>query len=482
MANFNSMNRLTQSFLKLCIPLIAGLLLFTSTAFSAGHRITGTIKNYNGNVAYLSMLYGGHQYIVDTATVVAGSFAFESQYELQSGVYVVILPPATSFLLLVDQNIRQFHFVADASDVQGTMVFDGSKDNDAYYDYLRFFETKRSFIDSTKSAYEAKVNENDRVELLARMQNLKKEVIDYQEQLVAAQPGSLTAAMIKCELPVEVPGFTGSPEEIQLKKYQFQKAHFFDNVDLADERLIRAPKNVLVDRVDYYMDHLTVQLPDSIIKSVDHVLAMSKPSDEAYRFFLTHIFNKYREAKSIGMDAVFVHVAEEYIAKGKAPWIEADERNAVLAAVSLISPTLIGKKAPDFEVQLRDETPYRLYDVASPYTVLFFWSPNCAHCQQSMPLLNDFQAKYEDKGVQVFAVCTKVNEQEKNCWDYIDQKEFKGWINASDKMGGSSRIHSQYNIKTTPKIYVLDKDKVIMAKDLGIEHLEEVMNRLMTSK
>ena len=463
-------------YFKVCFPVFAFLL---TSNLNAGHRISGSIRNFDGNVAYLSMLYGGHQYVVDTASVSDGNFVFESIYELQSGVYAVILPPSTSFLVLVDYNVPQFTFTGDLQNIQSTLTFNGSKDNDVYYEYLRFFESKRSFIDSTKAAYESKVTDDDRVELLAKMQGLKKDVIAYQESLVQKYPGYLTSAMVKCELPVEVPAFTGSPEEIQLKKYLFQKEHFFDNINLADDRLIRAPRAVLVDRVDYYLDHLTVQLPDSINASVDRILLLSKDSDESYRFFLTHIFNKYREAKTIGMDGIFVHIAEEYIAKGKAPWIGMEEREAVLAAVRLISPTLIGKKAPDFEVQRRDGSSMRLSNVVSPYTVLFFWSPNCTHCQQSMPKLDGIYKKYKSKGVQLFAVCTKLNEQEKNCWDYVDEKAYGDWLHASDQSGGASGVLRQYNIQTTPRIFILDNDKTILAKDLGVDHLEEVLNRII---
>ncbi|HUR32085.1 MAG TPA: redoxin domain-containing protein, partial [Saprospiraceae bacterium] len=431
------------------------------------------------NTAYLAMLYGGNQYMVDTASVVNGTFAFESVYDLESGVYLVILPPSKNFIVLVDQNVKDFSFKGDLTNLEVSLQFEGSPDNAVYYEYLRFFQSKKGYIDQVRSDYEKQTNEPDKAALLATMQQLKKDVIAYQSALVAKDPRSLTAAMVKCELPVETPSFSGSPEEINLKKYQFQKAHYFDNIDLSDERLIRAPKNVLVDRVEYFLDNLTVQNPDSIISSVDYILSKSENNPVSYRFLLTHIFNKYREAKSIGMDGIYVHIAEEYIAKGKTPWIEDDERNKVLAAVKLISPTLIGKQAPNFTVQLEDGKDISLNDIQSPYTVLFFWSPNCTHCQQSIPTLTDFYKTYKDKGVQVFAVCTKLNEQEKNCWEYLEKNDLHNWINASDQMGGGSSIHTQYNIKTTPKIYVLDKDKTIIAKDLGVEHLEEVMRRLI---
>lgn len=139
---------------------------------------------------------------------------------------------------------------------------------------------------------------------------------------------------------------------------------------------------------------------------------------------------------------------------------------------------MIGKQAPDFTVQIQDGKDISLYGIHSPFTVLFFWAPNCSHCKESIPILKGFNESYKGKGVQVFAVCTKLNGQEKNCWEYLEENNLDSWINASNQSGGQSSIHTTYNIQSTPKIYVLDADKTILAKDLGVEHLEEVMTRL----
>ena len=456
----------------------AAVFMLMSNAYTASLKINGTISGFEGSEAFLAMMYGGNQYMVDTAKVVNGAFVFESNYTLESGVYLVILPPAKSFLILVDQHIPEFSFKADVNNINGTIQFEKSSDNTEYYTYYRYFEEKRLQLDKIRKEYEAQVNEPDKVALMSNMQQVKKEIVAYQTALVARIPGTLTAAMVNCELPVEIPVFEGSPEEINYLKYKYQKDHYFDHIAIADERLIRAPKNVLVDRVEFYLDKLTPQHPDSIIASVDFVLALTEKTPVSYRFFLTHIFNKYREAKSIGMDAVYVHIAETYIATGKAPWIDEKEKSDVLAAVAHIAPTLIGKTAPDFSVQLEGGKDITLHSIQSPYTVLVFWSPNCTHCQQAIPVLRDFYAAWKAKGVEVFAVCTKLNEAEKNCWEYLDKNDLHSWINASDQMGGGSTIHTTYYITTTPKIYVLDQNKKIVAKDLGVEHLDEVMKRL----
>ncbi len=447
-----------------------------------GHKITGSVSNYNGKMAVLAMLYGGNKYVVDSATVDNGTFTFESQYILHSGVYLVVLPPTKSLLLLIDENVPAFSFTADYNNIDATIKFTGSADNTAFYEYNTFFQTKRTELEQIKTAYTSQKNDNAKQELLARMQHLKSDVMKYQSDLVARMPGTLTGALVNCEVVVEPPVFDGSPEEIQMKKYLFQKNHFFDNINLTDDRLIRAPQNVLVDKIDHYLENLTPPQVDSIIRSVDYILQKSKPSDVAYRFFLTYLFNKYRESNKVGMDAVYVHIAEEYIAKGKAPWIEESEKMQVLEAIKYISPILIGKTAPDFTVQKEDGSNISLRSIQSPYTILIFWSPNCAHCKESMPHLNDFNTKYKDKGIQIFAVCTKVNEQEKSCWEYLDKNMMKNWINASDKTGGTSSVQTLYNVKTTPKIFVLDKNKKILVKDIAVENLEDIFKSLLAEK
>ena len=179
------------------------------------------------------------------------------------------------------------------------------------------------------------------------------------------------------------------------------------------------------------------------------------------------------------MDAVIVHIADDYVAAGKAPWLNAGEKATLLAVAASVAPTLIGKKAPDFTVQRQNGKNISLYDIHSPVIILIFWAPRCSHCQRSMPLLADFYEKFKSRGVQVFTVCTKINEQEKECWEYLDKNHLHSWINATDQTGGTSGVNDLYYVRRTPKIFVLDKDKTIVAKELEVEQLDEVVNKLL---
>ncbi|MFZ1679310.1 MAG: DUF4369 domain-containing protein, partial [Saprospiraceae bacterium] len=171
-------------YVKRCF--VVGLLMlsfFSHQMYAAGNKIKGSITNYTGDKVFLAMIYGGKQYVVDTAITDNGKFLFDSYYDLESGVYLVVLPPAKSFLLLIDRNIPEFSFTADNKDVEGTIQFQSSPDNTLYYKYLKFFQAKRNELDSIKTTYDAQKNEPDKAALLAKMQQLKKEVLLYQTEL-----------------------------------------------------------------------------------------------------------------------------------------------------------------------------------------------------------------------------------------------------------------------------------------------------------
>ena len=65
----------------------------------------------------------------------------------------------------------------------------------------------------------------------------------------------------------------------------------------------------------------------------------------------------------------------------------------------------------------------------SKFTVLFFWDPDCGHCQKSIPKLVEFYNKFKSKDVEVVAVCTEVEEDK---WKkFIKEKQLK-FINLGD--------------------------------------------------
>jgi thiol-disulfide isomerase/thioredoxin len=246
---------------------------------------------------------------------------------------------------------------------------------------------------------------------------------------------------------------------------------------MKDKRLARTP--VLHQKVEYYLNKLTPQVPDSLNASVDHILMQFDTSTEAFKIYLVHFLNHYAKSKIVGMDAVYVHLVENYYARGYATWTEEEQLNKIIKNAETLKPLLIGKPAPDLLMTTKDNTPVRLYSLTAPYTILFFWDPDCGHCKKSMPDIIQFYREYKPRGVEIFAVCSKLQDDVPKCWEYIDEHEgMVEWINVVDPFL-RTRYKQIYDIRSTPQIYILDKDKKIIMKKIGAEQLREVMDKLM---
>ncbi len=468
------------------LALLSFLFLFCANINMAsaqnGHEITIELSNFKEKVAYLAYYYGDKPYIRDTVEVEKeGTIVFKGEEELEGGIYLVVLPPENQFVqMFVSKGDQHFTLEVDAADLANSVRVKGSLDNQLFYEYMDFLGAQIKKKEAIQTR-EKKAGENKKKlkAVEADYKKLDDEVIAHHNKVIKEHPKTMTAVFMANRVEIEMPDFEGTDDEIKTKQWQYVKDHYFDNLDLSDPRLTRSP--FFYHRVQHYIEKLTVQHPDSIPVSIDKVLNLLKGSDENFKFYLVHFLNTYAKSKIVGMDAVYVHIVENYYAKGLAPWTDKDQLKKIIRNANTLKPLLIGKIAPDIEVEKQDKSKIKLHDVDSDITVLFFWAPDCGHCKKSMPKMVDFYDKYQSKGVEVFAVCTMVQDKCKQCWETIEEKNMDKWINTTDPFL-KSRYKVIYDIRTTPQIYVLDKNKEIVSKRIGAEQLGEVIDSYLKYK
>lgn len=459
---------------------------------NTGYEISIQIDNYDQKECYLGYFFGDKQYLKDTAQInPEGTFVFNGKEVLDPGVYLIVLPPDNQFFqLLVTKEQQHFSIQTDYKNLTNNVAVTGSKDNELFYGYLDFIAAQRPIAENLRKAVtEAGDDEEKKAKLEEKLAKVDEAVFAYQDDLVAKHPKTLTAAIITSNKGTTMPTFSGTETEVQMKKWQFSKAHYFDNIDLTDERMVRTP--FLFQRVNHYITKLTVQHPDSIIQSVDHVLAKMERAEDTYKYYLVHFLNEYAKSKVVGFDAVYVHLALNYYKKGKAPWTDEDQLEKIVENGEKLEPLLLGKIAPNIKMQTKEKKELALHDFEAEYTVLFFWDPDCGHCKKATPKMLEFYEKFHEKGVEVFGICTKLVEKDddgkwstegiKECWEYTEEKGTDIWLHTVDPFH-RSRYKSVYDIRTTPQIYVLDKNKEILVKKIGAEQLSEVMEQILKEK
>lgn len=442
-----------------------------------GLDITVELEGYDQPNLYLGYYYGDKTYLADTTARNAdGQYVFTSDTLLDAGVYILVMEPDNNYSeILLPEKDQQFTVKTSVENMVRDMTFEGSADNALFYEYLRYLSDLRPQAQSIQQQMQS-ADEATKASLQAELAKLDEGVRNYQKQLVADNPGTLAAAIVGANINLEMPEFDGTEEEKQYKRFYYTRDHYFDYIDLADDRLLRTP--FMFGRVKTFIDQLHIQTPDSIIRGVDYILEETRPGKDMFRYYLIHFLNKYAGSKVVGMDKVYVHIAKNYYEKGLATWTDKEQLQKIIDNANKIEPLLIGKKAPNITMQKRDGTPVELYKIDSEYTILYFWRYDCGHCKESTPYMKEFYEQYKDKDITLMAGCLKFKEDVKGCWDYIDENGIDNWLHTVDPYG-RSRFHEKYDLRTTPQIYILNRDKEIVMKKIGAEQLPEVMDKLL---
>jgi peroxiredoxin len=451
--------------------------IIVSAAFATeGYHFKIKIDGYQETELLLAYHLGDKQYIRDTVQVDDnGFFHFKGDEPMECGVYLVVLKPDNKyFQLLVNESEQQLTLTTSMEDLVGKAKIKGSADNELFFNYLNFLSARSPEAEKLNKAMEAATDDKEKQQYQQQLDDLNKQVEAYQTNIVEKHSSTLTAQIIKSTLRVDMPEFEGPDEEKQVKQWRYMQKHYFDNLDLENPCMLRTP--FLFQRVDYFVNKLQVQHPDTLFQAIERVVDAMEPAEETYKFYVIHFLNAYATSKIVGMDAVYVKLAEKYYATGKAPWVEEEQLEKILQNVKDIKPTLIGKTAPDLNLMKKEGGMVKLSEIESEYIVLYFWRFDCGHCKKSSPQMKAFYDNFKDKGVKLVAVCTKQRDELPECWEYVEEHEIQDWMHTSDPYFRSMKL---YNIKSTPQIFILDKNKEIITKKIGAEQLEEVMTRII---
>jgi peroxiredoxin len=101
---------------------------------------------------------------------------------------------------------------------------------------------------------------------------------------------------------------------------------------------------------------------------------------------------------------------------------------------------------------------------------MIFWDPNCGHCQKELPKLRDlYNEKSKTLDFGVYAVCTQTDPTVLKNFLKNNQLPF---INVYDPRN-ESNFRKLYDIYSTPVVYLLDENKKIIAKRLGVEQIAD---------
>ncbi|MBN4081490.1 redoxin domain-containing protein [bacterium AH-315-C07] len=458
-----------SSLLFLCF----GVSILGKSYAGNGHSIKFKITGISDTTAHLARYYGPKQYYKDTVRVDSkGRFEFKGDKPLEGGIYSVILPGNTFYEFIVTE--QNFSMESTKKDFVDNMKVKGSEENEIFYTWLKFASNMHKQAEPyRKQLKKVKDSKDSTKALKAKIKEIDNKVRGYQSKIIEDHPESFVAKIFKANREPKSPETPILPNgrKDSTFQYRWMKKHYFDNIDFSDDRIVRTP--ILHTKVKYYVTKFVVQHPDTIWKAVEMVVDMSRANEEVFKYNCVWLFNHFARSKFMGMDAIYVKMAEKYYISGEAHWVDTTSLYKIKENAKTLKPLLIGKIAPNIVTKSREGKYIPLHSLNSRFTLICFWDPDCGHCKKEMPKVKTLYDEYKPKGLVVYAVCTEVEEEK---WiKYSDKHEYD-WLNMAD-FEFRSPFRELYDIRSTPKLFLLDRNKKIIAKKLGAGQLGKFIDR-----
>lgn len=463
----------------LCLHILLSATLFAQN----GYEIKVTLKPFKNQYIYLGHYFGKTYPITDSVKLNDKSEGvFKGAKKLNGGIYLIGYPGRNGFFEILVDKQQRFSIVADTATLSKGAAFIGSPDNTLFTSYQQRMTASGKQIKATQEKFK-NATKADSVSIRAELEKMDKDVTAYREDIVKKNPASLLSTLL---VAMREPVLTGRLRNPQNKAdsvdaLNFYKGNYWKGVNFWDGRL--AYTTFFEEKIDKYFSQLVVPEQDSIIKEIDYMLGYASINEEMTRFLLIKFVNRYLNIKYMWEDAVFVHLYEKYFSQKNYSWLTEQGKKVIDNHYYSVVMNVLGNPAPDIELPDTTGKATSLYELKADYTVLVFWDPTCGHCKETLPKIDSmYQARWKAGNIRVFTVAKETDGSKKDWTGFINEHHLQEWTNVyyskeADKARTENNIpgYSQlYDINTFPTIYLLDKEKRIIAKKLTYQQVDDI--------
>ena len=222
-----------------------------------------------------------------------------------------------------------------------------------------------------------------------------------------------------------------------------QNHHFWDGIEAFDGPTDENP--VLASQLDFYFDKMVAPLPDSITLEITRLIDRTSDNIDLRDFILWHLLERYRHPEYMSQDQVFVWLYDQYFSQLEIKDLNTTNLAMIQEKAERLRRLALFNVAPDIKIN----GTYILQSVESEHIVLFFYDHSCEVCIEEKRELDSVCATLPE--IKVLPIDLNMDQT-------ADLSELLA-------------IFDTYDIEAKPLIYVLDKDKRIIAKKIRAKQI-----------
>ena len=441
----NSMNKILY---------IAGFLAFSNLIYAQSTVLSGKISNAPTNAkVYLYEYFGTNFTKSDSAIIRNGQFKFATAKPMPRGFYQIGQNPQNSSILIIANE--QPVIEANWTNFRNSLKITNSQEN-KFFKELIAFNAQIGGLDAESKDLPA----------------LKETKPDLYTQKVAALQKKYDS-LVALNNNMKVSVMQNNPNLFFAKVLKMfliddktEKDNFFSEAELKDEEYTRG--DMMVNKIAYYLQKFAGQ---------DDKLWAAEGLDLAKRCL----------EKSRNRELVYISIIQIMAQNGmsvpasvvktlKTEYGNSKRTKEFLAQLPKGEPNE-GDEAPD--ITLADATGKKvaLSSLRGKYVLIDFWASWCGPCRMENPNVVRVYNTYKDKGFTIYSVSL---DNSKDNWLAAIQKDGLTWTNhVSDLKGWQSEGAALYAVKGIPATFLIDKNGVIIGKNLRGQALEKKLAELI---
>lgn len=430
------------------------------------YRLEAIIKNAPQKEIYLADFYGDKNHLLDTVIPDnKGYIVFQMKQTYFPGMYRIFLEKEKFFDVIYNkENIKiqtDFEHLADSLQVIA------SKENKVYYEFLKAGNEYRLKFDLLGPAVNYfPQNDTFYFDLKTKYIGSQNDFIRLVDRLVYENQDTWTAKILRQRKPLFY-----DPALDEYGRREFVTEHYFDNISFNDVDLIRSNvyTTIAIEYMSLYSNpNLTQeQLEAEFIKAVDKIMKEASENSILYEYIVEYLVGGFER---FHFDKVLDYIAENY----RPEQCENEERKTDLQTrLKKYAELSAGKDAPEFEITDLAGNPVKLSKIKADYTLILFWASWCPHCAETLPEIHKIYQKNEKTNFEVVSISL---DKEKTEWAKAIKELGFTWINCCDMKGWDSPAAIDYNVYATPTMFLLDKQKKIVAKPITLNELRTALS------
>ncbi len=394
----------------------------------------------------------GSDYIDRAELAEDGSFSIAFDSLAATGIYKMVyaLPPEDNnfdFIYNGKESIA-FTFNEDKG-----LEFTESNENKLWVSYIKSMD----MVNRTISNFYAQESTDRKAYL-----EIIKTLSDTQNAYEESSKGMLASVFIKANTPY-------IPNEFEdLSTYSKNlKRTYLEHVDFGNPLL--QSSDFLVERVMAYVFGMSANTNNGDYKSdIDGLMAAVGEGNTAIKTILCEMI--WRRFKGMENPELANYVTDNYLLE----LTELTNYDALKDQLISYKNNAVGKKAANFDltfIKNGETVTTTLYDlnITDQYLVIF-WSSTCGHCLDELPKIKDITSDKKDLTVIAIGLEDEAENWRKMIGDYQNFIHVLGlgkWDNPTS---------NAYGVESTPSLFLLNKDKIIVKKPYDAEALKALWN------